>query len=284
VPVDLSELVVFAEGLDHPEGVTVTANGQLFAGGEAGQVYRIDLETGKFDEVAGTGGFLLGLCADGRGRLYCCDIKRRELLRVDPETGEVAVYSDGTSDRSMINPNWPVFDDDGNLYVTDSGTWKGDDGCIFRISPGGTTEVWTDESSNFPNGACLSLDGRSLLVLESCTPALVSMPIQEDGSAGPRREIALLDGTVPDGVSIDTVGNSYVCCYRPDQILLVSPDGRVEVLAEDPEGTILSAPTNGVWVGEERTTFVTGNLGRWHLTKCDFGAEGAPLNYPELPA
>jgi gluconolactonase len=119
-----------------------------------------------------------------------------------------------------------------------------------------------------------------LLVLESCTPALVEIEINSDGSAGNRRELARLEGTVPDGVAIDIDGNAYVCCYRPDRILRVGVGGEVEVLADDPQGTVLSAPTNGVWVGPELTTFVTGNLGRWHLTKCEWGTRGVPLRYP----
>jgi gluconolactonase len=279
---DLSDLEPIAEGLDHPEGVTVTPEGVLYAGGEAGQIYRVDIENGKFEEVANTGGFMLGLCADADGLLYCCDVGRREVVRVNPETGAVEVYSNGTPKRRMVNPNWPVFDSDGNLYVTDSGTWKGNDGCVMRIDAEGSTEIWTAESSNFPNGAALAGDGGSLLVLESCTPALVRFAIQDDGSPGPREEVARLAGTVPDGVALDTDGNAYVCCYRPDRILLVSPAGRVETLADDPEGTVLSAPTNGVWVGDDRKSLITGNLGRWHLTKLRPGGTGVPLRYPKV--
>lgn len=269
---------VLAEGLDHPEGVTVDVNGTLYAGGEAGQVYRVDVASGSVAEVANTGGFLLGMCADLAGRLYVCDVARRAVLRVDPSGGDVQVYSRGTEHRAMINPNWPVFDNAGNLYVTDSGTWKGNDGVIFRVRPGGSTEVWCEDSTNFPNGACLTADGDALLVLESCTPALVRIPIEDDGTAGKRAVVADLHG-VPDGVALDVEGNAYVCYYRPDQIDVVTPEGKVEVLAEDPEGTLLAAPTNGVWVGEE---LVTGNLGRWHLTACAVGVQGIPLRYPRV--
>ena len=282
MPLEVGRLEVFAEGLDHPEGVTVTRHGELYAGGEAGQVYRIDPESGKFDQVASTGGFLLGLCADWEGFLYCCDVGRREVVRVDPKDGAVEVFSKGAAERPMVNPNWPLFDSGGNLYVTDSGGWKQDNGCIFRIDRQGVTQVWSTASTNFPNGACLAQGGRSLLVLESCTPALVRLTILGDGTAGIREEIARLPGTVPDGVSIDEQENAYICCYRPDRILRVDPHGRVEILADDPEGTVLSAPTNGVWLGPDLRVFVTGNLGRWHLTKCDWGTRGVALKYPSL--
>ncbi len=278
--ISLDQITSYAVGLDHPEGVTVDAAGQVYAGGEAGQVYRVDADR-SVTEVAQTGGFLLGLCADGAGLLYCCDIGRKELLRVDPRSGSVEVYSSGSADRPMVNPNWPVFDAVGNLYVTDSGTWRGDDGCVFRISPQGETAVWSTGSSNFPNGAALTPDGSALLVLESCTPALVQLPIGSDGVAGPRELIAELPGTVPDGIVLCADGSAYVLCYRPDRILHVDDKGTVSTVADDPQGTILAAPTNGVWI-DGLQTLVTGNLGRWHLSRLTPGRTGVALNYPEM--
>lgn len=275
----MTSLRVLVEGLDHPEGVTVAPDGTLYAGGEAGQIYRVDHAAGTVEEIATTDGFLLGMCADGAGRLYCCDVGRREVLRFDPARGSLEVYSTGSEERSFVNPNWPAFDDDGNLYVTDSGSWKGADGCVMRIDPHGTTTVWSEASTNFPNGCALSADGSSLLVLESTAPALARIPVDDPSR---REEVATLTG-VPDGIALDTEGRAYVFYYRPDRIDRIDPDGRVETLAEDPEGTLLSAPTNGVWLEPERTRLVVGSLGRWHLTECDFGATGIPLRYPNLP-
>ncbi|HVL81087.1 MAG TPA: SMP-30/gluconolactonase/LRE family protein [Actinomycetota bacterium] len=265
---------VLVEGLDHPEGVAVGPDGTLYAGGEAGQVYRIE-ETGPV-EVANTGGFLLGMAADGDGRLYACDVARREVLRVDPLSGSTEVYASGTPERPMVNPNWPVFDDDGNLYVTDSGTWKGDDGCIFRVSPAGEAEVWSTASTAFPNGACLTANGGHLLVLESVPGALVRIPVADPSA---REVIVELPDAVPDGICLDTDGTAYVFCYRPDRVYRIA-DGTLEVFADDPQGTLLAAPTNGVFVGTDRTTLVCGNLGRWHLSACEVDTPGLPLRYP----
>ena len=259
----LEAVGVLVEGLDHPEGVTVDAEGVLYAGGEAGQLYRVDAAARTVTHVADTGGFLLGLCADAAGRIYACDVGARAVQRIDPRTGAVETWTRGAPERPLVNPNWPVFAEDGTLYVTDSGSWKGDDGCIMRVDRFGTTTVWTDEVSDFPNGACLTADGTALLVLESCTPALVRVPIGGDGSAGPREVVALLPGTVPDGVTVAVDGTAYVCCYRPDRILAVRSTGAVEVLVDDPEGTVLAAPTNGVWL--------------------EPGGVGVPLRYGDVP-
>jgi len=277
-------LSVLVDGLDHPEGLAFDpAAGCLWAGGEGGQFYRFDLASGELQEVASSGGFLLGVAVDGDGIVYGCDIRRREVVRLDPNTRAVDVYSAGSPERSMVNPNWAAFDAEGNLYCTDSGTWKGDDGWIWKIAPGGAAEVWSTESSNFPNGCCLDGGGAALLVLESLTPALVRIPIGPGGGAGPREVVAMLPGTVPDGVSLDVEGNAYICCYRPDTVLRVDAAGNVEVLADDPLGTDLAAPTNSAWFGPGLARCACPNLGRWHITELDVaGASGLPLHYPRL--
>ena len=54
----LHDLYVIAAPLDHPEGITTGPDGELYAGGEAGQVYRIDRGTSEPIEIANTGGFV----------------------------------------------------------------------------------------------------------------------------------------------------------------------------------------------------------------------------------
>ena len=273
---------VLVKGLDHPECVTPAADGRtVYAGGEAGQIYRVDLETRSLEQLGATGGFLLGVSLDGRGRVYCCDTAHRRLRFLEPEIGEIVERSAGAPGRPLVNPNLGVFDPDGVMYLTDSGHWKGDDGCILRIAPDGATEVWSAASRAFPNGCCLSADGRHLLIAESTSRCIARLPIQADGSAGPREVLAELPDAVPDGVALDVDDAVYVSCYRPDAILRISGD-RVETLAADPEGTLLAAPTNACFAGAARTTFVTANLGRWHLAAAPAPRPGLSLHYPDL--
>ena len=161
----LDAFTEIAGGLDHPEGVAWDPSGKVIAGGEAGQVYRIALD-GSIEQIATTGGFLYGVALDGAGGVYGCDFGNASVARIDPDGG-VSVYSTGTPDRPMRVPNFAAFDDEGTLFVTDSGDWGADDGAIFRIAPGGETALWTDELPRYPNGCCLSADGGSLLVIQS---------------------------------------------------------------------------------------------------------------------
>jgi len=278
--VTLDRFRVLAEGLDHPEGVAWDPRGRVIAGGEAGQVYAVSLE-GQVREVANTGGFLLGLALDAAGRIYACDQGRHAVVRVDPESGEVTTYSSGTPEAPMRTPNYPAFAADGSLYVTDSGAWKATDGLIYRVRPGGETEVWTREPRSFPNGCCLAPDGEMLLVVQSTVPGLFRVPILGDGSAGSPELVAELS-VVPDGVCVATDGTILVSCYRPDRIYALRPGGAPEVLVEDPAGTLIAAPTNVAFGGEDLDVLFVASLGRWHLTRGQVGLRGVPLRYPDL--
>ena len=57
----IDDVAIFADGLDHPECIAVHPDGSVWAGGEAGQVYRVSADGNEIKEVVNTGGFNLGL-------------------------------------------------------------------------------------------------------------------------------------------------------------------------------------------------------------------------------
>jgi gluconolactonase len=275
----LDLLEVFARGLDHPEGIAVTLDGTIYVGGEAGQIYRVERD-GTVREIAATGGFNLGLAADGEGRLYVCDQVSRAVWRIDLTTGGKDVYTEGLPERPINVPNWGCFDGRGNYYVTDSGTWGAEDGVIWVVRPGGRTGLWTEESRAFPNGCAMAPDSSRLYVLESYPSAIVEFPVRDDGTAGSRRVLRELGPIVPDGVSVSSDGALIISCYRPDAIYRWSRDMGLELLAHDPRGNLLAAPTNAVFIGEDRETMIIANIGAWHLTRGRLGVSGVPLFFP----
>ncbi|MCY0900461.1 MAG: SMP-30/gluconolactonase/LRE family protein [Firmicutes bacterium] len=272
----LSEITAVAEGLDHPECVTVGPDGILWAGGEAGQIYRIDPEARQWTQVGGTGGRCLGLTIDGREQLWICDVGRQALLCWDMARRAVVREIQEVEGIPLVNPNFAVFGDDGTLYVSDSGHFGQNDGFLFAVAPDGTSRVVDRRPCHFPNGLALSADGRTLYIAESTEPAVSTLQLDTFDY----RWLCRLPGTVPDGLALTENGTVFVSCYRPDAIYRVDPDGTASLYATDPAGTTLAAPTNIVFAGSHRDMLYIASLGRWHIGCLSMPERGIALRYP----
>src|SRR3954470_19825733 len=106
--IPLGRFEVFAEGLDHPEGLAFDADGTLWAGGELGQVYRI-ARNGRPRLVATLGGFNLGLTFNVRQELFICNLKKGALIHLDRRGNVMRVWTKVGRYR-LRTPNYSVFD------------------------------------------------------------------------------------------------------------------------------------------------------------------------------
>ncbi len=264
----------FCEGLDHPEGLAFDNEQQLWAGGELGQIYRIDPQ-GKVEEVARLGGFCLGLTFSARQELWVCNSGLRQLMRVD-RSGRVLGVVDRVNGVPLVTPNFSVFDHEGNLYFSDSGTWDGGNGCVYRLRASGALEHFAGPFA-FANGLALSADDRFLFVAESQSDSVRRIPIHADGRAGEPEVYVTGMARIPDGLALDAAGNLYVTCYASDSIYRVSPERKIELLAFDPEGTRIARPTNLAFGGPDFDEIFVANLGRWHIGRAHPGVPGQKL-------
>jgi gluconolactonase len=274
-------VAVFFEGtltdpqLDHPEGLAVHRDGSIWCGGERGQIYRIDQDGASIEEVASTGGFSLGMAFDRDDDLYVCDLKHAAVFRVETRTGRVERFADGAPGHPLQIPNYPAFDRQGRLFVSDSHGFGRPGPGIFRFDPDGKGELWFGQSVVFANGLAFGPEGTHLYVAETFASRVFRIPVRDDGTAGEREYVATIpEGALPDGLAFDVDGNLYVGCYEPSQVLRIDRAGAVHVLFRDWTAHTLAHPTNLAFRG---TTMFTANLGRWHITRIEVGVEGLPL-------
>lgn len=222
---DIAQFEVFATNLDHPEGLAFDAEGNLWAGGEAGQVYCID-PAGRTRVAAECGGFTLGMAFSRDGELFVCN-STKGVLRV-PASGKWEVFADG-----MVCPNFPAFDRSGDLWISDSGRWKQNNGRVLRFHSDGTRQVMA-EGWGYTNGLCFGASG-VLHIAESDSRRILRL----DGSV-----VAVEVGRTPDGLALAPDGSLFVACYASDDVWRIDPEGNLRRYAHDPDAILLCRPTN----------------------------------------
>jgi gluconolactonase len=272
--VPLEKFEIFAEGLDHPEGLAFDLDGNLWAGGELGQIYKINRK-GKVRTVAALGGFNLGLTFSRHQDLFVCNFKLGALIQLD-RSGKAIRSWERAGRYHLRSPNFSVFDSDGNLYFSDSGEFKKNDGFLFVLRPNGKIEQLLDQLS-FPNGLSLSADERTLYVVQSTKDNVLAVPILKSGSIGKPCVYASGLHNVPDGAALDADGNLYVTCYASHNVYRVAPNGAVSLFAHDPEGTMIASPTNAAFGGANFNEIYFANLSRWHICRARVGIRGQLL-------
>jgi sugar lactone lactonase YvrE len=272
-----SDVEVLADGLDHPECVCLNPEGEICFGEESGNIRRIRTN-GEIDTIANTGGFILGVASDGAGGIHVCDAGRRELLLAHPD-GKVTVRCGNCDGKPLVNPNYGVFDSEGNFYFSDSGDyWNSNgDGNVVKIDVEGDTTAFSRGTFQFPNGLAIDPDERFLYVVESTLPGISRIPLRGGGG---RSEVVIRfpKGMVPDGIAFTADGRLIVACYKPDAILLAETSGKWSVLYEDPTGEILNRPTNVCFKDDH---LIVANLGGWSIVGLPTDFSGLPLNYPK---
>ncbi len=264
-----SALRVVAEGLNHPEGVCWSPDEQmLYAGGEGGELYRFGVDGANLETVCVVaGGSFLGIALDGANAVYACDVGNGCVQRIAPDGG---VRSHGAA---IGYPNYAAFDEDGRLWVSDSGTWGAADGGIVRVEPDGTTERVLS-GLHFANG--LAISGEWVYIVESTWPRVVRLPL----SGGDPEVVVVLDRVVPDGLAFDDEGGLWISCWQPNRVYRLAPDGVLTVMVDDWSGVYAPTPTNVAFAGPQLEMLALASVGTQAVNACDPGYRGAPLHRP----
>lgn len=235
---------------EYVEGITVDRSGNVYVTLiEQGQILKFAPGSSDYDvfgeipdwELDGLG--FLGLAIDDRGDIYGAvdSGESTGVWKFDCVTGAATRFP-GTEDIAL--PNALAFDDQGNLYVTDSRPNGDEDvppGAIWRIDSDGTVEKWLETDALAGTGAYglggpfgangIAFREGTLYVAVVEKDSIVSIPILDDGTPGDVSVVAE-GGFTPDGIALDAEGRIYVADPAASAIKRVALDGTVEVLAQ----------------------------------------------------
>jgi sugar lactone lactonase YvrE len=252
-----------ASNIPGAEGIAIANDGRIFVGAEDGWIYVIS-SNGEVSQFAKTPGRPLGIAIDKQENLFVCDWDAHGIYQVTVN-GEVSLFADSDGTHKMQFPNFCVFDDQGNLYVSDTGTSRRNaqiynpDGKIFRISPTGQCEVFA-EGLYQANGLAIRRGESMLYVIQTAVDNVVRLEIKPDGRLGTSRVYASnLDGS-PDGMAFTENGDLLVVTGLYEIIYRVTTTARTEIFLEDKNAEKLIAPANPAFGGTNLDELYITNL------------------------
>lgn len=172
------------------------------------------------------------------GRLLVVAMKRRQLLRVDPDG--VKVHAD-LSGVAAHDANDMVVDRLGRAYVGNFGfsldealRARGVEGVLAdhpmarlaRVDPQGQVHAAAADL-HFPNGSVITPDGGTLIVAETLAMRLTAFDVGGDGTLSNRRLWAALGTKIPDGICLDADGHVWVANAVAPECVRVAPGGEI---------------------------------------------------------
>jgi sugar lactone lactonase YvrE len=238
-----------AELFELPEGLFIDGTDAIVGFAFTGAVERIALADGTRTPFAATPppppntSFVTGVTVDADGRLYAAVVSftpdlTAGIYRAEADGGAAALWA---TDPGMVFPNGLAWDDEGNLFVSDSSAG------ISRIDADGVVTPWfedeqlagdptaCDQQAMFtigPNGIAWTPD--TLWIASSDRGVLARVAIEADGDAGalelvvgPECELGGIDG-----ITIDVDGSIVAAVNRQDKIVRIDGTGAITTIVE----------------------------------------------------
>ena len=177
------------------------------------------------------------------GRMLVVSMRRRQVLRVDPDG--VKVHADLAA-IATFHTNDMVVDRHGRAYVGNFGfdldhalQTRGVEGVLAehptavlaRVDPDGSVHVACAEM-HFPNGSVITPDGKTLIIAETLAMRLTAFDIAADGSLANRRLWAQVGMRAPDGICLDANGHVWIANAIAPECVLFAPGGEVVATIE----------------------------------------------------
>ena len=212
-------------------------------------------EFGSWPAIPQNSGFLLGLTFDREENLYAAIASQTPevksgVYRIGPDGGNATLFA---AHPMMQFPNGLVFNERGQLYISDSGA-----ATIFLAQPNGTVTEWLSHpvlqgNSSFcpntpdlqinvgANGIVLDRSNASLFIANTDRASIIRVPIGPDDSAGQPEvfvgpDCGNLAGS--DGLVIDEMAN--------DLIIAVNKLNKIVKVSIDDNSTISTVASGGV--------------------------------------
>ena len=162
------------------------------------------------------------------GSLLVISMINRQVLRVDSDG--ISVHAD-LSKLATWHCNDMVVSSSGHAYVGNFGFDLDGQGefcktVIIHVTPEGDASIVADGLS-FPNGSVITPDEKTLIVGETFGGCYTSFSIHEDGSLSEPSLWAEVQGTFPDGCTMDSEETIWFADASTPRVVRVAKGGKI---------------------------------------------------------
>lgn len=221
-------LETLADGFVFLEGPRWHDNRLWLSDMRAETVYTVS-ETGKRTAIANVPQHPSGINFLPDGRVVVVSMQDRKLMLVEA-SGKLSEYVD-LSNMVSNDINDSVCDADGNIYVGNFGYdllggAAAQPADLIMVTPQRQCTV-VASGLEFPNGAVITRDGRTLIIAETFGHKLTAFDRAADGTLSNRRVWADLGERTPDGICLDAEGAVWIAAFTSGEFVRVLPDGSI---------------------------------------------------------
>ncbi|MEE1799631.1 MULTISPECIES: SMP-30/gluconolactonase/LRE family protein [unclassified Streptomyces] len=214
-------------GMTLLEGPTFGKDGGLFVvdvTAPAGdpKVIRVDVKkkTSRAVHTDDRGAYTSAQFSPYDGRLYLTDYAYGEVVSLAPGGGDPRTFFSGKVDGAQMNPDDIAFDQEGNLYISDTrGLSEGEaHGRVVRIDRDGKKATVLAENLAATNGISFDVDYRGLWFSELTENRISYLRLDGKGAVASRHTAIRVDGGIAqtDSIAVDADGNLYQALHgRP---------------------------------------------------------------------
>jgi len=313
-PLNLVDFTLVRDGLDAPEGIASSPDGRLFISNGGGAIGVLERD-GTLRQI-GKALAPNGVAVDREGRVIVANMGLLNqcpgpLQRIDVATGTVETLVSELEGRPLVASNGPATARNGDIYCTHS-SWgpignigtTTPAGFIYRVAPDGKASI-VARNLRGVNGLCLDREERFVYASLTAEGRVRRWRRQTDGSlANPENHGPQLGVVIPDhqardirampaaeradlgycdGIAFDQAGNLWVTLPFANRIVAITPAGRKVDIIHDPEGKMLSSPTNLCWGGADLRDLHVVSRASGMVVKARTNVAGLPLaNWREI--
>jgi gluconolactonase len=302
------EFSIFGGGLTRPECVRADKEG-VWASDDRGGIARVTQD--GVAELRGAGVYEPnGYSRTADGAFIVAGLKDNKVFHID-RAGRTSVVLDEFEGKPLGTVNTAWADTQGRIWVsmmTRRERWHQalntePDGYILLIENGRTRIVADD--LHLTNEIKVHPNGRYLYGVETLGKRVFRFPIAGNGDLGQKEIFGPADlgyGALPDGFIFDEDGNVWVTIISRNGIVVVSEDGEIHTIYEEPKlaaidamvaalrdktattehlvacaGEKLNLPTSLSFGGADGRTVYVGSLGLPHLLSFQSPVAGLAL-------